>query len=75
MVSSREILGSLNSFRRNFASLIEKSRDADATADDQKIGRLRSQELAERTASFVIRRSNKCDPVDTPARQYTCPSC
>eukprot|EP01052_Picozoa_sp_SAG31_P009466 SAG31_NODE_497_length_14862_cov_6.951568_11_plen_356_part_00 len=54
-----DCLGTLQSFRRNFAACIEKSRDANATPEQQQVGQLRSEQLAKQTASFVLRRSNQ----------------
>ena len=52
-----DILQSLQGFRRLFAVPISKSHDANATPEEQKLGRERSLELTARTRRFVIRRT------------------
>jgi SNF2 family DNA or RNA helicase len=53
------ILSSLSTFTTTFKNPIDKSRDANATRQEKRLGEARSQELAARTSNFIIRRTNE----------------
>ena len=51
------ILGSVKSFTKQFEGPIVKSRQPDASEDDIETGQARSEELAETTSAFILRRT------------------
>ena len=51
------ILGSVKSFTKQFENPIVKSRQPEATEDDVEKGQERSEELAETTSAFILRRT------------------
>lgn len=53
------VLGQLHVFKRQFAEVIAKGRDRDASADERLMGHARAQELKNVTHTFVLRRTSE----------------
>ena len=61
-----DILGSLSTFNRIFATPIARSRDRDASEEDKTLGGTRSAELSRRVESFVLRRGSEVNACYLP---------
>ena len=65
-VVNPDVLGSLAVFNSVFGGPIAKSRERDASPEDAALGAARSEELARRVASFVLRRGAEVNAAHLP---------